>query len=705
MTFIDSLMKLLLSLTLLLVPLYFDLRVSDLFGTSKIVILYLFSLLILYLWVLKVIFYEKLEFKKTPLFLPIILFLGANIISSFTSTSHTQSIFGEYKSQEGLITLISYTILFFAIANFIDKEKSIWTKTFYIRILTSFVLANLLILFFPPRQEIEIAWGWTGGFFVLCLYTILFYFFLPLIDTSIGLIKIFILTSILCGTYYFAQMRGYDFIQWEVAQIGSSTFGNYGWFAHYGMIIFFFVLYFLILTFIEKKEKKKKKLPLFTKYFLAASLVLLIAFFFITFFNVRQRSTIMGVSGGSFLFLFLLSKIKECRKIFYLGAFLFLIAFLYFGFIGGQKDAVLKSIARDLFVVSKTEEGFGGGSGFTTAGIRLHIWKACLKIIKDYPILGIGPDTMMSVYPKYRTLKHVEAEGQYSRNQNAHNDILQITSTTGFVGLITYLFIHITFFIFLIKTLGKLSNEKKVFLMAIGGAWLSNHINNLFSWAIPSINSMFWAILGLGALAFEEKKPSLIKIKSFFKWPIFIISSISVIIGTLFVINMYQADMKFKKARALERELRLVDAISVYKMAIRFNPWYKEYYDGLLNTYLTMARQTPDPKDTKEAVFFAEKATRLFPNDSIAWNFLGGAYYLDGVANKNDRKNEAIYAYKNAIKWEPYLRDAHTNIGQILISQGRKEEALFWFKKVLSFDPHCSRSLHYVKLISETDNP
>ncbi|MEK9149819.1 MAG: tetratricopeptide repeat protein, partial [Candidatus Desantisbacteria bacterium] len=167
------------------------------------------------------------------------------------------------------------------------------------------------------------------------------------------------------------------------------------------------------------------------------------------------------------------------------------------------------------------------------------------------------------------------------------------------------------------------------------------------------------------------------------------------ILGLVWVRNIYSADRTFNQATRLEKSGNLQDAIPKYKETLRLNPWQKDYSDGLLNTYLTLARRYPNPDYTKEAVFWAERAVKLFSEESIAWNFLGSAYYLDGASAGKDRRDEAVSAYKQACIREPYLIDAYTNIGQITLSQGKTDEAYKHFMKVLSFEEKEPRSLYY----------
>ena len=77
-------------------------------------------------------------------------------------------------------------------------------------------------------------------------------------------------------------------------------------------------------------------------------------------------------------------------------------------------------------------------------GRRTHIWNDTYNLIKDFPALGTGLGTYEYVFPKYKTIK---AQKLYD---HAHNDYLELISDMGFTGFfiviagaVYYLFIVI----------------------------------------------------------------------------------------------------------------------------------------------------------------------------------------------------------------------------------------------------------------------
>jgi len=98
-----------------LTPLFWSSLNHELFEFNKMFLVYAFTVTITGVWVLKMISEKVLIFKRTPLDIPLLLFLGANILSTIFSIDPHTSIFGYYsRSNGGLLSIISYLLLYWA---------------------------------------------------------------------------------------------------------------------------------------------------------------------------------------------------------------------------------------------------------------------------------------------------------------------------------------------------------------------------------------------------------------------------------------------------------------------------------------------------------------------------------------------------------------------------------------------------------------
>ena len=94
---------------------------------------------------------------------------------------------------------------------------------------------------------------------------------------------------------------------------------------------------------------------------------------------------------------------------------------------------------------------------------RIEYFKAGIKIIKDYPLWGTGPDTVDMVFqnPKYGL-----SEGA-KRNVHLHNNLTQIAAERGIPALIAWLIFMIWSFISLLKLVK--NKDYSLFPLAVAG--------------------------------------------------------------------------------------------------------------------------------------------------------------------------------------------------------------------------------------------
>jgi putative inorganic carbon (hco3(-)) transporter len=86
---------------------------------------YAMTIIITGLWLSRMVITQKIIFKKTPLFLPILLFLGSQILSTIFSIDIHTSLFGYYsRFNGGLLSLISYILLYFAAVSNLDRTDA-----------------------------------------------------------------------------------------------------------------------------------------------------------------------------------------------------------------------------------------------------------------------------------------------------------------------------------------------------------------------------------------------------------------------------------------------------------------------------------------------------------------------------------------------------------------------------------------------------
>src|SRR3989338_7287596 len=96
-------------------PLILYPKTSEVFEFNKMLFVYLMTTLIASAWIAKWILERKIEIRRTPLDIPILLFLLSQIVSTILSINPHTSIWGYYsRFHGGLASTISYIILYYA---------------------------------------------------------------------------------------------------------------------------------------------------------------------------------------------------------------------------------------------------------------------------------------------------------------------------------------------------------------------------------------------------------------------------------------------------------------------------------------------------------------------------------------------------------------------------------------------------------------
>ena len=80
------------------------------------------------------------------------------------------------------------------------------------------------------------------------------------------------------------------------------------------------------------------------------------------------------------------------------------------------------------------------GRGDSSNNFRINVWQAVLEMIRDRPLLGIGPgnDAFNKIYPLYQRPKFTAL--------SAYSVILEICVETGFIGAIAFLWLLVVTF-------------------------------------------------------------------------------------------------------------------------------------------------------------------------------------------------------------------------------------------------------------------
>ncbi|MBI2019404.1 O-antigen ligase family protein [Candidatus Daviesbacteria bacterium] len=454
-----------------LTPLFWSSQNYELFEYNKMILVYGFTIIIVGAWLLKIINQKSLSLNRTPLDIPLLLFLGANILSTIFSMDRHTSIWGYYsRSNGGLLSLISYLLLYWAFVSNMDFKK---VKT-------------------------TLKYGLASGF-VISIWAILEHFG---VSPSCILLR--------------GEFNASCWIQDVQARV-FATLGQPNWLAAYLAMLIFPAFYFLLNS-TSKNERITYYISLITMY---------LAFTF-----TYSRGPTLGLIGGMVIFIIGYifchpeGKARRILRFFVslrmTGLAGILISFLVINILFGSALTSFRLVskfaapARPAIALPTASVGTQLENGGTESGqIRFIVWKGALEIFKNNPLFGSGLETFAYSYYQYRPVEHnLTSEWDFLYNK-AHNEYLNYLATTGLVGFGTYMIVIGTFALWCIKSIlryydikgTKISQYPYILVSILLASYISYLIYNFFLFSVVIIAVFFYLFPALAFAATDSLSP------------------------------------------------------------------------------------------------------------------------------------------------------------------------------------------------------
>ena len=588
-----------------LVPLALTSDTSELFEFNKLWVTYILTLVIALAWFTKMVIRKKFSIQKTPLDIPIALFLISEVISTFLSIDMHVSLWGYYsRFNGGLFSILSYIFLYYAFLSNLKDEKEEKTgfglKNVYI------FIAGIIVFFIGTLIASSIKTTEAAGFPYQMIATLtgalaaftVFMYAAPKGHFKKSLYAIFS-SAILVILWGLPSHFGYDptcllfrgtfdvscwtnDFQPKVRIF--STLGQPDWMAAYvaailPVLIGVSVNFSKGKVFFEKKIASLKNLNVF--YLISA--VLIFALFYLSLLYTQARSGILAfwlvlpLLALFYLWFYLKPALSE--KKFTIDFKVMISLLLITGvitFFAGQPFAQLNKFTflglKEHFSKPQTPSAVKSQTptpppapivaselGGTDSGIiRLLVWNGAINIWKANPIFGTGVETYAFAYYKFRPAAHnMTSEWKFLYNK-AHNEYLNYLATTGAFGLLTYLSM-IGGFLFItgkyVYKKRKNLTQKEFLIVSIVGGYITILITNFFGFSVVIINILFYLapafVFILAGLINPEKEYAI----SFSKKEIYatgVIQKTTIVIASVVVFyliyslaNFWQADRNY----------------------------------------------------------------------------------------------------------------------------------------------------------------
>lgn len=641
------------------------------------ILTYALTVVVGFLWALRIIAERKITIKRSPLDLFLLLFLASQIISTVLSIDVHTSIFGYYsRFNGGLLSIVCYTFLYFAFTSNISKIS----------------LKRIL--------------------------------------------RFTLISAFLVSMYGILERMGIDKDYWvqDVQNRVFSTLGQPNWLATYVDGLLPVSLSLGLIAFITNEEKR-------SRWISALPYAILSIVFYTTLLFTQSRSGFIGLWVGLLFFfiviLFLRLRIQKdsiapfffVRKFVFPALFILALLTFVFGTPFSQLEGITyPGIQKRFSTEQAPQEAKVTGPALETGGtesgeIRKIVWKGALDIAKAYPFFGSGVETFAYSYYKFRPVEHnFVSEWDFLYNK-AHNEYLNYLATTGIVGLGTYLALLGVFCIGTLaylwraqkdirqktlahkaKTLNPETTDllaKAFFTTGVLAGLFGIYISNFFGFSVVIIN-IFIFIFPAFVYVYTEKLSDTFEFVFFKKakptfgfpsWAGIALSAFIMVYLLSTIARWWVADKDFALGKNYDKVGEFSSAYPLLLSAIQGNPSEPLFQDeasinaaGLALTADEQKESTLSGQLIDQAIEWSDSTIRISPNNPNFYRTRVRVFY--SLAQIDPKYyDDALTAIKKATDLAPTDPKIAYNYGLILGQSGKLDEGITQLQKAINLKP------------------
>jgi O-antigen ligase len=582
-----------------------------------------------------------------PITLGILLFLASAIFSTLFSISPRTSFYGEDDSYAGLITIVSYTILFLGTRTLCTRLDT--CKTLLVATVLGVAFSALYGLIqsagldpfswkrTSPFGEIIRIFGTMGhpnqlAAFLVMGFPIVCYFRLGLLKNrsiflGIGLIVVELLSV---AIIVLSLSRG-------------------AWLAMATMLIVFLVGVAII---VRKKQGQR-----------ALRIILWVLL-----------PWVIGIALGAGYFLIPTPVVSSPT-------------------VKEIATPVTEPTANTLF--SRVQQM---GISTITQGTRWPIWQAAFAMFIDHPVFGVGLDAFHLAFMQYRPPEYWLREWGGTPTR-AHNEPLHILATQGGFGMIAALMITFGLWKTFVRAFRSNATQGLLVISVFSGI-VGFYVQNIFNFTVTGTGTLFITFAAILS-RFSEGVTTSAKdfapagVGTSLKLPPVI--GFALIVFTGFAIHI----LVFKPMRAsylvahtiFDRSLPATTSAANLEEAVLIDATKDDYFHHLGAAYRKSARETKDKTQRSKLLLLAKEAYQyaidLGPMDSNNYMKLGTLLVVMAKESPPLATQEEVYhAVLMAIKRDPNNADLYAIGADIAIAFGDSERASLWAKKCSTIYPN-----------------
>lgn len=532
--------------------------------------------------------------------------------------------------------------------------------------LISFLGAIILSCFVSVDPVISF---WGDAERMLGVFHIIHFFFLYLVLITVFRSykdwQILLLTSVIIATL--VSIKG-------LAGIAYSTIGNTAYVS--GYIIF--NLYFCALLFFRAKKES-------WRWLLFVPVIIML----FEFAKTRTSGAIIGLGISVLLIVFLIGVMHQSKKIKIAAWGSLVVAIVALVLIFSQQNTAWfqNSFLRNLTSQKST---------FQT---RLISWQAAGKDFHNHPWLGVGFGNYAIVFDRYFDAKFYNYSLGDTYFDRAHNNLIDIASTTGLVGLLAYLSIFVAVAIYLLRLLkNDRHNFEPIILIGLFTAYFIQNLavfDSLVTYIglMVSLAYIYYLVNPVIELKETEKKMP--------EFTALIVGFILVLIlSNYFNIRPWQTFQGVINSYARLSEGQIMEGMALYKEAFKNNtPLDRDGKNALVNSVISEPRiilslPVEQGKEVADYVIsLADDNVSNNPQDSLMQlqvaqiNAIAFSLKLSDENVLDTYYNNALVAVDKSIGASPERIPVYFFKANLLVAKEKYPEAISVINQTIEFNP------------------
>lgn len=358
---------------------------------------------------------------------------------------------------------------------------------------------------------------------------------------------------------------------------------------------------------------------------------------------------------------------------------------------------------------------------------RLLSWQFAWQGFLDNPVIGVGYGNYSPTFDKYFDSEFYSYIPNETRFDRVHNNLLEVLVTTGLLGIISYLALFVTFFIYWLKLFiyykknypNFLRSSLSLVMIVIFSAFGGYFIQNLSLFDTLPVFMAFMLLLAYFNYMYINKETFLPrdkkdKVKHIHIEPArkqgksLLIPALLVAIFVAYWFNIRPLQAFAINISGYKQILsgQTLDGLETYKKGLEIkHPFQRDVYYAVTflavsdnQNILNSLNQEDRIKTLNTLLDFNSKLLEINPKANAY--LLNRAYLYNKMANLYDKNNPeyvdninlALYNTNKAIELSPGRVDHYWLKGQLLINLNKPEEGIDNFLYAIELNPDYSKS-------------